>query len=84
LGYALRSVKVDGAYIPKELLEVNRQVEVGDEGYDAGSLVLSDFFKRELKKFLTPELDPLGRSIIEVCMRDGELEEYLQLLPMKI
>ncbi len=84
LGYALRSVKVDGAYIPKELLEVHRQVEVGDEGYDAGSLILSDFFKKELKKFLVPDLDPLGRSIIETCMRDGELQDYLQLIPMKI
>ncbi|MEA5031402.1 MAG: DUF4914 family protein [Sphaerochaeta sp.] len=84
LGYSLASVKVDGVYIPKELLEVNRQVEVGDRGYDAGSTILSNFFKKELEKFLTPELDRLGRRIIETCLDEGALEEYLELIPMKI
>lgn len=84
LGYSLTSVKVDGVYIPKELLEVNRQVEVGDQGYDAGSIILSNFFKKELDKFLTPELDRLGRIIIETCLNDGALEEYLELIPMNI
>ena len=84
LGYSLTSVKVDGVYIPKELLEVNRQVEVGDQGYDAGSIILSNFFKNELGKFLTPELDRVGRRIIETCLNDGALEEYLELIPMKI
>lgn len=31
--------------------------------------MLSPFFKKELEKFLTPALDPLGRSIIETCLR---------------
>jgi len=84
LGYSLNSVKVDGVFIPKELLEVNRQVEVGNEGYDAGALILSNFFKKELEKFLTAELDPLGRKIIETCLHDGTVEEYLQLIPMKM
>jgi hypothetical protein len=84
LGYSLSSVKVDGTYIPKELLEVNRQVEVGNEGYDAGSLILSNFFKKELEKFLAPGLDPLGRNIIETCLNEGALEEYLNFIPMKI
>nr|WP_319776437.1 DUF4914 family protein [uncultured Sphaerochaeta sp.] len=84
LGYSLDSVKVDGEYIPKELLEVNRQVEVGTEGFDAGAQILSNFFKKELEKFLTPALDPLGRSIIETCLRDGTLQEYLDLVPMRI
>lgn len=84
LGFSLNSLKVDGVYIPRELLEVNRQIEVGDEGYDAGSLILSNFFKKELQKFLTPKLDPLGRSIIETCLHDGTLQDYLRLIPMKI
>jgi hypothetical protein len=84
LGFSLNSIKVDGVYIPKELLEVNRQIEVGDEGYDAGSLILSNFFKKELQKFLTPKLDPLGRKIIETCLHDGTLQDYLRLIPMKI
>ena len=84
LGYSLSSVKVDGTYIPRELLEVNRQVEVGNEGYDAGALILSNFFKKELEKFLAPGLDPLGRNIIETCLNEGALEEYLEFIPMKI
>ena len=84
LGYSLSSVKVDGTYIPKELLEVNRQVEVGNEGYDAGSLILSNFFKKELEKFLALGLDSLGRNIIETCLNEGALEEYLNFIPMKI
>ncbi|NCC63873.1 MAG: DUF4914 family protein, partial [Spirochaetia bacterium] len=84
LGYFPESLKVDGEYIPKDLLEVNRQVEVGNDGYDAGSKILSDFFKKELEKFLTPDLDPLGERIIQTCLHDGTLQEYLDLIPMKI
>ncbi|MBM7581870.1 hypothetical protein JOD02_000707 [Caldicoprobacter guelmensis] len=84
LGYALKAVKVEGKYIPKGLLEVNHQPEVGDEGYDAGAKILSDFFKRELAKFVTPELDPLGKKIIDCCMSDGTLKEYMELIPMRM
>ena len=83
LGYSLNSVKVDGVFIPKELLEVNRQVEVGDEGYDAGAIILSNFFKKELANYLTPEIDPLGRKIIEACLNDDSIQEYVKLIPMK-
>ena len=83
LGYALRSIKVEGTILPREYLEVNRQIEVGEEGFQAGAAVLQDFFKKELVKFMTPELDPLGREIIECCMRDGSVEDYLKILPMR-
>ena len=62
---------------------MNRQIEVGEEGYDAGSLILSAFFKKELEKFLVPGLNPLGRDIIETCLQDGGIEEYLHHIPMK-
>ncbi len=84
LGYSLTSVKVDGMFLPREMLEVNKQAEVGEEGYDAGALILSAFFKKEIGKFLTPELDSLGRRIIECAMSDGSLDDYLKLIPMKI
>ncbi len=83
LGYALSSIKVDGVFLPKELLQVERQPEIGLEGYQAGAKILTDFFKQELKKFLTPELNPLGREIIECCLEDGMVEEYLKFLPMR-
>uniref|UniRef100_A0A7C3IJK1 DUF4914 family protein n=1 Tax=Gracilinema caldarium TaxID=215591 RepID=A0A7C3IJK1_9SPIR len=84
LGYALESIKIDGTFLPKDLLEVNKQLDVGDEGYDAGARILADFFKKELSKYLVPELDSLGKQIIECCLRDGTLEEYIKLIPIKI
>ncbi|HYE11119.1 MAG TPA: DUF4914 family protein [Patescibacteria group bacterium] len=84
LGYSLESLKVDGTFIAKGFLQPNLQPEVGSEGYDAGAKILSDFFKRELAKYLTPELNPLGRQIIECCLRDGKMEEYLEFIPMRM
>ncbi|MFZ5988922.1 MAG: DUF4914 family protein [Bacillota bacterium] len=84
LGYALESLKVDGTFLPKGFLQVNYQPEVGNEGYEAGAKKLNDFFKRELEKFVTPELDELGRKIIECCMSNGTLNDYLDLMPMKL
>ncbi|EGD49940.1 hypothetical protein TheetDRAFT_3249 [Thermoanaerobacter ethanolicus JW 200] len=62
------------------MLQVNKQPEVGDDGYDKGAEMLNEFFKRELKQFLVPELDPLGKKIIETCLEDGSLEDYIRLL----
>lgn len=84
LGYALDSLNVDGAFLPKGFLQVNHQPEVGNEGYEAGAKILSNFFKRELAKFITPELDPLGKKIIECCICDGTLKDYIDLIPMKL
>ena len=84
LGYALTSIKVDGVFLPKELLEVQRQPEVGEEAFDAGAKLLSSFFKKELAKFVTLGLDPLGKQIIECCICNGGVEEYKKLMPMKI
>jgi hypothetical protein len=83
LGYTLNSLKIDGTEIPKQLLDVSLQPEVGSEGYLYGEKLLSDFFKSELKQFLTEDLDPLGRKIIQCCLNDGTMEEYLQFIPMK-
>jgi len=84
LGYALDSLKVDGTFLPKGFLQVNHQPEVGNEGYEAGAKILSNFFKRELAKFVTPELDALGKKIIECCICDGTLNDYIDLIPMKL
>lgn len=84
LGYALTSVKVDGVFLSKDLLEVNKQPEVGNEGFDAGAQILSDFFKKELLKFKGTELDPLGQKIIECCMNDGTIDDYLKLMQVKL
>jgi hypothetical protein len=59
------------------------QSEVGLEGYDKGAKILTDFFKEELVQYNTEELDPLGRQIIECFIRDGSLEEYCDIIPMR-
>ncbi len=84
LGYALESLKIDGTYISRSFLQVNRQPEVGIEGYEEGAKILNNFFKKELEKFMTPDLDPLGKKIIDCCMSDGSLQDYIDLIPMKI
>ena len=83
LGYCLESLKVDGQYIRKAFLSPETQAEVGLEGYDAGAKILSDFFKEEIQKYNVPELNPVGRRIIECCLADATLDDYLGIIPMK-
>jgi hypothetical protein len=82
LGYSLKKLKMNDTQIPPGLLQVDRQVEVGEEGYDIGAKILVDFFKKELKEFLVPGLDPFGAKIIEAFMNDSPLEEFVKLTPM--
>ena len=81
LGYIPESIKIDGMLIPKGFLHVNRQPEVTNEAYDIGAKMLTDFFKKELEKYYTKDLSPLGKQIIEACMKDASLEEYYNFIP---
>jgi hypothetical protein len=81
-GYALREMKLDGQQVRPTLLRPELQSKVGIAAYDAGAQIIVDFFKKELQQFLTDELDPLGRQIIEACLNDGTLEDYLALTPL--
>ena len=83
LGYTVNEVKVEGNSVPQTLLRPEIQPEIGTEAYDKGAAILTSFFKKEIEQFLTPELDPLGRRIIEVCLRDGSINDYLKLIPMR-
>lgn len=83
LGYCLESVKIDGQYIRKAFLRPETQAEIGPEGYDKGAKILSDFFKKEIAKFNVPELNPIGRKIIECCLNDAALEDYIDIIPMR-
>jgi len=82
LGYELNYLTIEGAKIPSRFLQVHRQPEVGVAGYDAGAEILTEFFKKELEQFLTPELNPLGRKIIEACLANASVEEYNEIIPM--
>lgn len=81
LGYIPESIKIDGTLIPKGLLKVNMQPEVGNKAYDIGAKILIDFFKEELIKYNTEELMPLGKQIIDACLNDASLDEYYNLIP---
>ena len=81
LGYALNSIKIDGNVIPKGLLQVNYQSEVGNEGYDIGSKILTDFFKDQLRQFDQPGLSDLGKRIIEACYNDAGVNDYFNFIP---
>jgi hypothetical protein len=80
LGYCLNKLVVEGHPIRSDLLKVERQPEVGKEAYDKGAEILVSFFKRELEKFLTGELHPTGRKIIENFMNGCGVEDYAKLI----
>lgn len=81
-GYSIDEMKIDGQFIRQTFLRPEMQSRLGESGYDAGAKIITDFFKEELQQYLVPELDPLGRQIIELCMNDAPLEEYLKLTPI--
>lgn len=83
LGYSLDSLKLDGNYVRQVFLQPNLQPEIGNDGYDAGAKILTEFFKKELRSFLQPGLNPLGKAIIECCLNDGSVEDYKKFIPME-
>jgi hypothetical protein len=76
LGYTMHQLLIEGRSVARWMLAVDTQPEVGEEAYDAGAKILTDFFKETLQDYLHPELDPLGRQIIECCLQDGTIEDY--------
>ncbi len=81
-GYSLDEMKIDGQYVRQTFLRPELQSKLGFEGFDAGTKILTDFFKEQLPQFLTDDLDPVGRQIIELCLNDAPLEDYLAITPM--
>lgn len=83
LGYELNYVTIEGSKIPSRFLKVYRQNEVGETGYDAGAEILNKFFHKELVKYLSPDLMPLGKKIITACLDNCSVEDYVRILPME-
>jgi hypothetical protein len=83
LGFGLETLKIDGQYIRRSFLRPETQKEVGEDGYDAGAKILTDFFRKELMQFNTEDLHPLGKQIIECFMANGNVEDYMNLIPMR-
>lgn len=80
LGYALRNVTVEGTNIGSWFLRTETQPEVGEEAYDAGAAILTEFFHKQLDEYIGPELFPLGERIIECCKSNGTVEDYASLI----
>ncbi len=80
LGHALQHLTLEGYSVPRWLLQVNTQPEVGDAAYDEGAEMLTDFFHAHIKQFMTPELHPLGKTIIECCLDGGQVADYQSLV----
>ncbi len=81
LGYTLQSMQVEGTILPTWFLRVDEQSEVGPEGYDQGAAMLGEFFRHELRQFLQPGLEEMGRRIIECCLDRGSCADYEAFLP---
>ena len=83
-GYSLEEMKIDGQYVRRTFLRPEFQSKLGFEGYDAGAKILTDFIKEQIQGFMTDDLDPVGRHILELCLHDAPLEDYLAITPMKL
>lgn len=76
LGYQLNDVIVEGRAILKFLLQVHVQPEVGEDAFEEGANILYRYFRENLEPFLTPDLDDLGRQIIECFLDGGTLNDF--------
>ena len=83
MGYSLDHMDIEGQSIGKIFLQPELQAEMGTDGYDKGAAMLTEFFKKELQKFNVPELSPLGKTIVGLCLSDAPLEDYLAVIPMR-
>ena len=80
LGHALQHLTLEGNSVPRWLLQVNTQPEVGDATYDDGAEMLTEFFHVHIRQFMTPDLHPLGKTIIECCLDGGQVADYQSLI----
>jgi hypothetical protein len=80
LGFLPRQLNIEGRAVPRRLLRVETQPEVGVAAYDAGAVMLYNFFRACLKEYDATDLAPLGRHIIECCLDEGTAEDYAALI----
>lgn len=81
LGYIPQQLRIEGTLIPRVFLRVDEQIQGGPEVYEEGARQWREFFARELKTFLVPDLEPLGKTIIEACLDGAHQEDYRRLIP---
>ena len=81
LGMHCATIQVEGQRIGQRFFDVSKQPEVGEAAYDEGARMLTEFFHKCIRDFLTEELDPQGRAIIDVCLSGGSIDDYDQFTP---
>jgi len=81
LGYIPNQLRIEGSMIPRVFLAVEEQIQGGIEVYNEGARQWREFFAAELQQFLVPDLDPLGKRIIEACLDNAHQEDYRRLIP---
>jgi len=81
LGYHRHWIQVEGQTIGPWFFDVSAQQEVGEEAYYIGAKQLTDFFHKQIRTFQVPDLDPLGRAMIEACLDNASLEQYEAFTP---
>ena len=81
LGYIPNQLRIEGSMIPRVFLAVEEQIQGGMDIYEEGARQWREFFAAELKQFLVPDLDPLGRKIVEACLDGAHQEDYRRLIP---
>ncbi len=82
LGYHLPKIQVEGQTIGTWFFDVASQPEVGEEAYNAGARILTEFFHRQLKEFQHPDLAPLGKQMIQACLDGATLSDYEAFAPL--
>ncbi|HEX8711321.1 MAG TPA: DUF4914 family protein [Terracidiphilus sp.] len=81
LGYIPNQLRIEGSMIPRVFFQVEEQLQGGMDVYEEGARQWREFFARELEPFLVPDLDPLGRRIVEACLDGAHQEDYRRLIP---
>ncbi len=84
LGWVPFQMQVEGTQIPRLFLDVTTQPEVDEQTYEHGATLLREFFDRELRQFDHPELDAVGRSILQAFFDGATQDDYLSLIPHRI
>lgn len=80
LGYTFQKVVVEGVRIGNHFLRVETQPEVGEEAYDRGAKILTEFFHEQLRQYFESDLMPEGKRIIEACLDNASVTEYEGLI----
>ncbi|MFP4619505.1 MAG: DUF4914 family protein [Spirochaetaceae bacterium] len=80
LGYSLKRVVVEGVEIHEELLQPQKQLEIGEETYRQGAEILHAFFEKELQQFMNSSLMPEGREIIKCVFDRGTVSDFEKLI----